>query len=269
MDRYDLYELCVQGVEVLVPFLASLHSDQPRTLAEDFCGTAALSRHWCRSIPDARAVAVDIDPEPLARARLYAPDALTLIEHDLLARALPAGLDPADLVFVGNFSIGEIHDRDDLVAYLRRSRARLAPSGLFVCDLYTGASALRTGHVHRDHRAPDSSRVRYTWQQRSVDLVSGLVTNALHFRVDRGGVITDELHDAFVYRWRLWSIPELRDALAQAGLTNTQVYAKLDAAPGSPPTPISDADLDHDELTVVLIAAWPGDAAPGDSTGHP
>lgn len=264
MDRYDLYELCVQSVEVLVPYLVSLHANQPRTLAEDFCGTAALSRHWCRSIPSARAIAIDADPEPLARARPDAPDTLTLIEHDLLAGALPAGLDPADLVFVGNFSIGEIHDRSALVAYLRRSHARLAPDGLFVCDLYTGVGALRTGQVHRDHRAPDGSRVRYTWQQRSVDLVSGLVTNALHMRVDRSGVITDELHDAFVYRWRLWSIPELRDALAEAGFARVEVYPKLDATPGSPPTPIADAQPDgavtDDELAAVHIAAWPGDS---------
>jgi len=56
MDRYDLYELCVQGVEALVPFLAELHGDQPQRLAEDFCGSAALSRHWCETIRGGTAV---------------------------------------------------------------------------------------------------------------------------------------------------------------------------------------------------------------------
>lgn len=266
MDRYDLYELCVQGVEALVPFLVAVHGGQPQRLAEDFCGTAALSRHWCMTVHGGTAVGCDLDPEPLARARRDAPAGLTLIERDVLGDVLspesslsegaPADA-RADLVFVGNFSIGEIHDRADLIAYLRRARARLASGGVFVCDLYGGEGSLRIGHVHRDHRAPDGSRIRYTWEQRTVDPTCGMVTNALHFRIDRGGIITGEWHDAFVYRWRLWTLPELRDAMREAGLIRTAIYAKLDQRRDGQPVPVTDPDQ-LDEQFIVLLAAWPG-----------
>jgi len=109
-------------------------------------------------------------------------------------------------------------------------RGRLAAGGVFICDTYGGESAFLTGHVHRDHWITEGPhrglRVRYTWEQRESDALSGMVTDVCHFRVDRGGVIEQDLPDAFVYRWRLWSVPELRDALAEAGLTTTAVYDK-------------------------------------------
>lgn len=227
-DRLDLYELCVQRPEALVPLLLGIHGGEARTLAEDFAGSAALSRHWVARSPKARAVAVDIDPVPLARAagvpRLVARRADVLAN---LARPV-APRDRADIVFVGNFSIGEIHDRKRLVAYLRRARLRLRPAGVFVCDLYAGQSAFRTGAVQRVHATPDGRyRVRYTWQQRLADPLTGLVENALHFRVEHTGEIVQELTDAFVYRWRLWSVPELRDALREAGFARTEVFGQL------------------------------------------
>ena len=39
----------------------------------------------------------------------------------------------------------------------------------------------------------------------------------MHFRVERDGCIIQEETDAFVYRWRLWSVPELRDAMREGG----------------------------------------------------
>ena len=57
--------------------------------------------------------------------------------------------------------------------------------------------------------------------------------NALHFRVERGGEIVQEITDAFVYSWRLWSVPEIRDALDEAGFARTEVYSELLSADGS------------------------------------
>jgi hypothetical protein len=41
---------------------------------------------------------------------------------------------------------------------------------------------------------------------------------------ERDGEIVE---DAFVYRWRLWSAPELRDAMAEAGFEETGARAEL------------------------------------------
>lgn len=244
MDRHDLYELCVQSPRDLVPFLAALHGGrdgrEAKVLCEDFCGTAALSRAWCEMVEHGSAIATDLSDEVLERARERAPAGLTLMREDA-TRTTARG----DIIFVGNFSIGEIHERTALVRYLARCRERLHEGGVFVCDTYGGESAFRVGHVHRFHALPTrdhdarrgvpvGGRVRYTWEQREADPLTGMVINAMHFRVERGGMIEDELRDAFVYHWRLWSVPELRDALREAGFARSDVYSKMpDAVDGN------------------------------------
>jgi hypothetical protein len=218
-DRHDLYEICVQSPRDLAPMLRAIHGASPRTLGEDFAGTAALSYLWVESDSDARAIAVDLEASALMRRR----------QHPRVARlvgdARAAGAEhPCDILFVGNFSIGYLHTRGELVGYLRHARSRLSARGVFVCDTYGGESAFLVGDVTRDHRLPDGRRVRYTWEQREANPLTGMVTDVLHFQVDRGGDIELRLPDAFVYRWRLWSVPELRDAMAEAGFAATEIY---------------------------------------------
>lgn len=221
-DRHFLYERCVQAPELVVPLLRRLHGGSPRVLGEDFCGTAALAREWLRTDPAARAIAVDLDAEVLARAASARAERLELVHADV--RAVDAR---CDVLFVGNFSIGELGTRAELLSYLRHARARLVPGGIFVCDTYGGASAWRTGAVERRHWIAPGVCVRYIWEQRAVDPLTARVENALSFRVEEAGEIVAELPDAFVYRWRLWSVPELADALAESGFARPSVETEL------------------------------------------
>jgi len=226
-NAFALYESCVQNPDLAVKLLRGIHAASPRILAEDFCGTAALSRAWARAIPDARAIAADIDPAPLKRAKAELAKGQNAKSRPALAKLR------ADVLFVGNFSIGEIHDRPTLVRYLARSRKRLLPGGVFVCDLYAGESAFREGATQREHILADGTRVKYTWEQRTADPFTGRVENALHFRVFKGSELVQDMRDAFVYDWRLWSIPELRDAMLEAGFDRVDVYAQLPDAEDS------------------------------------
>lgn len=230
-----------------MPFLRAIHGREPVIFAEDFCGTAAMSRAWVTRVKGGRAIAVDHDPEPLARARGH--KTVRVIRGNVFT-ATNTKRDAADIVFVGNFSIGEIHDRPRLVGYLRRCRARLRPGGVFICDTYGGESAFTVGAVHRMHPGPGPCRTRYTWEQRTADPATGRVVNAMHFRVDRAGSIELALHDAFVYDWRLWSVPELRDALTEAGFTSTAVYGKMPDA------------VDTDGRAYVAPITDPGELGP-------
>lgn len=243
-SAFSLYESCVQNPDLAVKLLRGIHAASPRILAEDFCGTAALSRAWVRAIPDARAIAADIDPAPLKRARAEIARSqnaksrpaiakrVRILQANVLTSA-PLAKVRADVLFVGNFSIGEIHDRATLVRYLARSRNRLLPGGVFVCDIYSGESAFREGTTQREHILANGTRVKYTWEQRAADPLTGLVENALHFRVFKGSELVQDLRDAFVYHWRLWSIPELRDAMLEAGFDRVDVYAQLPDAEDS------------------------------------
>ncbi|MEZ6244355.1 MAG: hypothetical protein R3B57_15095 [Phycisphaerales bacterium] len=249
-DRFDLYELCVQSPKDLAPLLRAIHGGKPRTLGEDFSGTAALSHEWVEADPQARAIATDLDPEALDRHA----------RHDRivkLARDVRAVNDPCDVLFVGNFSIGYLHTRGELVEYLRHALRRINQGGAFVCDTYGGESAFLLGSVHRPHPMPGGRICRYTWEQRHADPTTGMVTDVIHFRVERAGVIEHEIMDAFVYEWRLWSVPELRDAMAEAGFRQTQVYAKLadamDDEGNAYVEPVMDAESELDESFIVLV----------------
>ena len=84
-----------------------------------------------------------------------------------------------------------------------------------------------------------------------------MVTDVLHFRIESGGTITDELLDAFTYEWRLWSVPELRDAMLEAGFASTEVYAKTaDAVDGEGNAyvlPATDPDELDDSFIVLVV----------------
>lgn len=249
-NKHDLYETCVQSVEHLAPLLRAIHGGSPRVLGEDFSGTAALCYEWVKR-DHARAIAVDLDSEALA----HHPD------HDRVSKVVSdvsTVPDACDVLFVGNFSIGYHHTRAALVEYLRHARSRLNPGGVFVCDTYGGESSYTIGEVHRPTPLPGGYICRYTWEQRSADPTTAMVTDVIHFRIEKAGVIEHEMFDAFVYEWRLWSVPELRDAMAEAGFPTTQVFAKLadawDDEGNAYVEPVMDAEDELDDSFIVLVA---------------
>lgn len=251
-DKHDLYELCVQSPKDLVPLVRAIHGGNPYSLGEDFSGTAALSHLWVER-EGCTAVAVDLDEAALGFRGQH--ERITKHHCDVHEAS-----DPVDVLFVGNFSIGYLHTRAELIAYLRHARARLADSnGVFICDTYGGETAYTLGAVHRAHTMPGGKLCRYTWEQHEADPTTGMVTNLIHFRIERAGVIEEELFDAFVYEWRLWSITELRDAVIESGFSRTDVYAKLaDAVDGEGNayvTPVEDASQELEESFIVLVAA--------------
>lgn len=268
LDPMECYELCVQSPRHVAAFLRGLHGNLPVTLAEDFCGTAAVSRRW---VQDSRrlgvpgdATAADLDAATVARARALAKadgvaDQVTVHECD----ALEGPTTGADLVFVGNFSIGFIHDRPTLARYLRRCKARLDQAqggfgsgghGAFVCDLYGGAGAFRLGGLERRHPGRGREMIRYSWQHEAADPITAMVRNSISFRVEVDGEVVQEWPRAFVYEWRLWGLAELREAMYEAGFGAVEVYKDVNIAPGEQPTPVSAPD-ELGEDWIVLVAA--------------
>lgn len=253
LDRHALYERAVQAPADLVAFLRALHGAGPRALAEDFCGSAAHAREWCASVPGGSAVAIDRDEDALARA--VAPG-LSALRHDLAHWTPPSGHPQADVLYVGNYSIGYLHERAELEHYLGGARARLVAGGLIALDTYGGAAAWRTGAVVRDHALAGGLRLRATWEQRRADALRARVLNALSLRVDRDGDVLVDLPDAFVYDWRLWTPAELAEALVDSGFAAPRFHARLAGASEAPRPIAHPAELgDPDGRWSVCLAA--------------
>lgn len=211
---------------------------RPSVLREDFAGTSAESVAWIALGGDRRAVAVDRDPDTLAWARRRAArmlgddlSRLTLLAADVLDVAPPAA-PPADLVSAMNFSACYFVTRDALVRYLAHARRCLAPEGVLVLNLFGGGAAMRA-RVDRSPVCPDAleesdtllAPFEYAWEQRAWDAVTQVLDCRIHFRL---GAPDDpaarELRDAFQYRFRLWGLAEMREALREAGFADVQVW---------------------------------------------
>lgn len=260
-DRFHFYELAVTNADMLARFCHALHPSTPTTLREDFSGSAALARAWLTLSPSHRAIAVDHDATVLDRAktdaRANAPRLRTLA-NDVLDSATNAA--NADVIAATNFPLGYFHTRDQLLTYLRASRRRLNRKGLFLADLYGGASAFEPSTTNRTLREPDGRRFTYLWEQVDANAVTGLVHNAIHFRFKDKSRRTKTIRNAFTYHWRLWSIPELTDALHDAGFRDVDCHQRLgDAIDADGNLYISKPDpedpLDRDWVVYVVARA--------------
>jgi hypothetical protein len=222
-DRYDLYQRSVQEPEADVSFLQRVYARRfarpPRRLREDFCGTALLACDWVRRHRENRAWGIDLDLEPLAWCRAHnlpllsqdQRNRLALVEGDVRKAVTPR----ADVTVAFNFSYFLFKTRPELLAYFRRARSTLRREGIFAIDAYGGADALRRQTETREHDGFD-----YVWDQDRFDPITHDVVNHIHFELPDG----TRVRRAFTYHWRLWTIPELRELLAEAGFSDVGVY---------------------------------------------
>jgi SAM-dependent methyltransferase len=222
-DKYDLYLRSVQDPEGDAARLRRMfercYGRAPRLLCEDFCGTGALACAWVRSHRCNQAFGVDLDPEPLAWGRR---NNLGRLDRDQASRAkLVRGNvrnvhhPPVDVIAAFNFSFYLFKTRPELRAYFEAARGRLRPEGLLVLDAYGGPE---TQERRAERRVCDG--FTYVWDQAHFNPINHDTTCFIHFRFSDGS----RLERAFRYDWRLWTLPELREILADAGFSRSEVY---------------------------------------------
>ena len=223
-DRYALYQEAVQDTESDIGLAERIFKQEygrpARLLREDFSGTSLMACDWVARHPDNRAFAVDLDPEPLAwglahnvsKLRPEQAARLELIQADVL----DAECDPVDVCVAFNFSYFLFKTRAELLGYLKKARSTLKEEGILLVDVYGGAEAQTTMTETRELDADFD----YVWDQDIFDPITHDVVNYIHFEFPDGS----EMRKAFRYDWRLWSMPELRDLMKQAGFKETRVY---------------------------------------------
>jgi SAM-dependent methyltransferase len=222
-DIHELYELSVQEPEADIDLVDQVWKEQrgrvARTMREDFCGTAIAAMEWVRRRPDNTAVGVDIDASVLdwARARMaerLEPEQakrLTLIESDVLT----VKTEPVDTILACNFSYYLLKTRAALGGYFRSAHQALVDDGMLLLDAYGGSDSFTEMEEERH-----LDGFTYVWDQASYDPISGDATNHIHFRFPDG----TRIKKAFTYHWRLWTLPEIRELLVEAGFKDVDIY---------------------------------------------
>lgn len=228
--RLDLYELAVQHPPAEVAFLLRCYEHHrgclPTRLKEDFAGTAAVAAHWVSLHGDMRALAVDAHGPTLRRAARRCAARLgprTVDLHCVQADVAAVTRPRVDMVAALNFSTFVYHERSALLTYFRAARRALWPDGLLVIDAYGGPGAMRTGEQRRTIRPAAGHGIEpfvYHWEQRDHDPISGRVDCRIHFTLAGG----EGMANAFRYRWRLWSLPELCELMRAAGFAEAEVW---------------------------------------------
>ena len=232
-DKHVLYEAAVQGAEYDLDFMERVYVRLNRRkfvrFREDFCGTALVAASWALRRPENLAWGVDLDrptlewarTHRLARMREHARR-VTLMRRDVRRVTQPK----VDVVAAYNYSYWVFHRRRDLLEYFRAVRRSLRPGGLFFVTVFGGNEALgtltETKRIAASYDA-DGERVpafTYVWEQQRFNVVDHRLLCHIHFRFRDGST----MKRAFTYDWRLWTLPEVREVLAEAGFKGSRVY---------------------------------------------
>ncbi|UCG74463.1 MAG: class I SAM-dependent methyltransferase [Chromatiales bacterium] len=222
-DRHALYEQSVQNVESEVEFIRDtfkeLRGRVPVSFREDFCGTAAAACEWIRQGPEQSAIGVDIDEDVLDWGRRHNVAAMEPEQQARLKlhqdNVLEVVTEPVDVVGAFNFSYYLFKTRDEMRAYFRAACRGLKPDGILFLDAFGGHEAFEEMKEKTKY-----DNFTYIWDQASYHPISGDMLCHIHFKFPDGS----RMKKAFTYDWRLWTLPEIREVLAEAGFRRITVY---------------------------------------------
>lgn len=206
-----------------------LRGRKARKLREDFCGTANTCCEWVRRRRDTLAVGLDLDQPTMdwgienhvSNLKPSQASRVQLLQRNVLTPG-PEG-SGMDVVLAMNFSYFTFKTRVLMREYFEAVRTSLAKDGVFFMDFVGGWECQKK---HREVRPLKG--FTYIWQQDGYDPISNDIRCTISFRFpDRSG-----LRNAFTYEWRLWSLPEIRELLAEARFKKVTVYWEGDDGEG-------------------------------------
>ncbi|MES9843329.1 MAG: class I SAM-dependent methyltransferase, partial [Candidatus Sedimenticola sp. 6PFRAG5] len=209
-----------------------------------FCGTANVCCEWVTQRKSNRAIGVDIDKEVLdwgvahnlAKLSKNQRERIQLLQKDVLK----ANTQAPDVISAMNFSYWLFKERKQLKRYFKQVRESLASDGIFFMDAYGGYESFKE---IEEEREIDEGDFTYIWEQEKYDPVTGNLLCHIHFVFPDGS----RLDNAFSYDWRLWTLPEIRELLEEAGFRKVTVYWQgwdEDGEPDGIFEPVKEADAD-------------------------
>ena len=227
-DKFVCYQESVQTPEHEIEFFEQAYREayrrKPLRLREDFCGTFAVCCRWVESDEKRTAIAVDLCSETLQWGREHnlaeldveQQKRIRIIEQDVRKRNRPQ----ADVLAAQNFSFWLFKTRQEVIEYFKIARSNLAAKGVMVMDMMGGSECFEENHVDKRTIKKGKKGFKYHWDQSRYNPVTGDASFYIHFKFADGS----KLKRAFEYHWRFWTIPEVREMLAEAGFAESHVY---------------------------------------------
>lgn len=237
IDKYRLYEHAVQSPDSEVAFWDKAYTEirlgHPLRMREDFCATFLNACEWVKTDENRIAYAVDIDPVPLNYGKnnhlIQLSEDQQQRVHVMQADVFDIKVPPVDLITVSNFSICFLKQRAQLLAYFKQAYHALDSNGLLCVDLLGGTDVEDEDYEERKVSIPGQRRsFTYIWEQDYFNPITRETLFHIHFRIKKG----KEIRKAFSYDWRMWTIPELSDAMKEVGFADVAVYWEGDDGEG-------------------------------------
>jgi SAM-dependent methyltransferase len=230
IDRFELYEASVQEADLEVKSIARVARKElgreALKLREDFCGTFWLGQEWTRRSPKHKAVGVDLDRPTIEwglRRHAALHDGRRIQTHVQDVCKMKSG--NFDLIIALNFSYFIFHERAQILEYFKAAYKSLARNSLFLLDHFGGPNLFERRPESRTIKLSNGAKFRYVWEQTMFDSNTARARYAIHFEFPRG---KKNMREAFVYDWRLWTLPELQDLLREAGFERVSIYLEDD-----------------------------------------
>ena len=227
-DKFACYQKSVQTPDHEVEFFEQAFRDatrrKPYTLREDFCGTFAVCCEWVKSHPRRTSLGVDLCDETLDWGRQHNLSKLSesqqqrvrLLSQDVRKRNRPQ----VDILAAQNFSFWIFKKRSEVIEYFKVARSNLKPDGIMVMDMMGGGECYEEDLVDKRTIVKGKKGFKYHWKQASFNPVTAEARFSISFKFADGS----KLKNAFEYDWRFWTIPEVREMLAEAGFRESHVY---------------------------------------------
>ncbi|MCZ0933152.1 MAG: class I SAM-dependent methyltransferase [Oligoflexia bacterium] len=222
-DKYFYYKKSVQSPIEDIKFFKKtfkhFFKKPAHIFREDFCGTFYVAYHWIKDHSKNKAIAIDADKEPieygnkhhLSKLKDSQKNRLKVLNKNVLDKNLPK----AEIITVSNFSYFALKERSSMLKYFKNVRKALSKKGLFIIDVLGGPECEELSEEEAQHGG-----FSYYWDQDRFDPISRTGQFYIHFK--RKGEKKREKE--FSYSWRLWSLPELKDILTEAGFSKVHVY---------------------------------------------
>ncbi|MEX2352552.1 MAG: class I SAM-dependent methyltransferase [Gammaproteobacteria bacterium] len=227
-DIHRLYEDAVQCVESEIDFVdqtfSTIRKRKATILREDFCGTMNTSCEWVKRRKDNIAYCVDIDADVLAWGKKHhiaelsngQKSRINIINGDVTRVESPE----ADIILAMNFSYWIFKTRKTMTDYFRRVYASLGKDGVFFLDSFGGSEAFQEMTESTKYKG-----YTYIWDQDKYNPITGEGLFHIHFKFSDGS----KIKKAFTYDWRVWTLPEITEMLADAGFTPAVYWEGTDA----------------------------------------